>query len=968
MEVLYMTHHRKSILLSCTLSAFLFFSGNDKTIHPDKDQPFFPITLDEADSLMSKMKLEEKIAQFFILKNTDQKSNIQPAGYLLNTLNKSVIRAYSDSEIPLMFGVDLVNNDALIGELNLASPFQLASVKDKHRIKEYAYSLGESLKMKGIDFVVGPALDIETNDESPYANHWSLGNQAEAVYENAAPMLEGFSMAGMVAIAGSFPGLGSTNRAYEQSPAIIYAKRNELNKSDLLPFKAAINAGLQSIMVSNAFAPGIDSSLHTIASVSPVINELIRAEMGFNGLIWTDLTCAGKTNIEERANEAFLAGNDLMIIEQDLEKNIERIKMLVDQEAITLQEIDERCKKVLQSKLWLKRKNRKKNTQDSLRIEKQLELKLRQVFSDGLVMVRNSKGIVPIQHLDTQRIALIKIGSTHNEHLQALVNRYSPATVFELNYATLEEDFQTYQQQSKNFNMALIIADPNDEEISRKRFEMSEHCESVIERIAQEKTTALVWNGNAKAFRFLSQNIHLESAVIGHAPGVFSDDLSIQALFGGRAIKGELKRKIDGIFTAEGVSETVKIRLAYGLPEEVGISSFDLKKIDSIAKKGIDEMAYPGCQVWFAKDGIVVMDEAFGYHTYQTEQAVKPTDLYDLASITKIAGSVAGLMKLDDQGSFNLDYRLCDYLSEWVDTTSYMQLTMREILAHQAGLTPFIPFYSKTITKGVPRYDVYSLAPSETYPLRVAREFYIRGDYPERMFRQLVNYQLLPEKKYKYSDVGYYFALRIIEKLTEMPMNEYLDQTYYKPLGLSTMGYRPLERFEKERITPTEYDRIFRHQLIHGDVHDPGAAMLGGVGGHAGLFSNANDLGVLMQMYLNKGVYGGQQFLKPETIEAYTKCQFCENDNRRGAGFDKPTTDRSPGPTCGCTDLEAFGHQGFTGTVTWADPSENVVYVFLSNRIYPDAGNKKLQELNIRTDIQGAFYKAIEKGKDLASE
>lgn len=344
---------------------------------------------------------------------------------------------------------------------------------------------------------------------------------------------------------------------------------------------------------------------------------------------------------------------------------------------------------------------------------------------------------------------------------------------------------------------------------------------------------------------------------------------------------------------------------------------------------------------------------------------MRNTDLYDLASITKIAGSVAGLMRLTEVGKFNLDNRLCDYLSEWVDTTTYMQLNMREILAHQAGLTPWIPFYTKTVTKGVPRYDVYSLAPSETYSLRVAREFYIRSDYPDKMFRQILNTDLA-EKKYKYSDIGYYFALRIIEKQTGLSLEQFLDSTYYRPLGLTTMGYRPLERFEKSQITPTEYDRYFRNQLVHGDVHDPGAAMLGGVGGHAGLFSNANDLGVMMQMYLNGGSYGGDRFFSQEVIDNFTKCQFCEDDNRRGAGFDKPLTDGSEGPSCGCTSLDAFGHQGFTGTVTWADPEEKVVYVFLSNRVYPDANNKKLLELNVRTEIQKAFYKAIEKGKDLA--
>ena len=265
--------------------------------------------------------------------------------------------------------------------------------------------------------------------------------------------------------------------------------------------------------------------------------------------------------------------------------------------------------------------------------------------------------------------------------------------------------------------------------------------------------------------------------------------------------------------------------------------------------------------------------------------------------------------------------------------------------------------------KGVPRYDIYSIAQNETYSLRVARELYIRADQSDRMFRQIINHPIKAEKQYKYSDVGYYFALRIIEKQSGMPMDDYLNTKIYKPLGLTTMGYRPLERFDKARITPTEYDRYFRKQLVHGDVHDPGAAMLGGVGGHAGLFSNANDLGILMQMYLNGGDYGSVHYFDSTIIQDFVRCQFCDNNNRRGAGFDKPLTNGGSGPSCGCTSRDAFGHQGFTGTVTWADPDQKVVYVFLSNRVYPNADNKKLAHMNVRTDIQQVFYDAIEKSQ-----
>jgi len=479
------------------------------------------------------------------------------------------------------------------------------------------------------------------------------------------------------------------------------------------------------------------------------------------------------------------------------------------------------------------------------------------------------------------------------------------------------------------------------------------------------KPSILVWNGNPNALRNLNNTDRYKAIIETYQNTDYTSDLVTQAIFGGRAIQGNLKRKVKDLYEKETGIATQKIRLGYGIPEEVGIARKDLKKLDEIANKGIEEVAYPGCQIFFAKDGIVVVNNAYGYHHYEKDHRVKVDDLYDLASITKIAGSVAALTKLNSMGLFELDSTLSYYFGETVDTTEYANLTMREILAHQAGLAPFVPFYSKTLSKGSPKYDVYSLAKSEIYPNKVAREFYIRKGYEDVMFSQILNHPLSSEKKYKYSDIGYYFALRIIEIQSKMPMDMFLDSTIYRPLGLSTMTYKPLEKFNKSRITPTEFDRDFRHQLVHGDVHDPGAAMLGGVGGHAGLFSNANDLGILMQMYLNGGNYGGEQLIDSTILADYIRCQFCDNDNRRGAGFDKPLRESGNGPTCGCTNKEAFGHQGFTGTVTWADPGENVVYVFLSNRVYPSANNKKLAELNIRTDMQQAFYDAIKKNREL---
>ncbi|NQV52953.1 MAG: serine hydrolase [Flavobacteriales bacterium] len=955
-----MIYQRVHILLIAFLGSLLI-SGNPPLRHPDREMPFSPVSMDATDSLLATMDLDEKLMQFFVAKKAEP--GFSNALIIPFSAINEVGFDGERSSLSLV-GIDLINDPSVYAILGLPKAPLLSSVKDPETIYGYALQLGHVLRAKGVDFVIGPSLDIEINDDSPYTSLHSFGNDIATVSEKAQSFVDGMRTAGVMCVAGHFPGLGNTLRGADANPPMIYSKRKELNNRDLVPFKALINDGLQGVMMASAFAPGMDSTLNATAASSIIAHQTLKGQLGFQGLAWCDLST--EINLQERTiQEMFLAGNDLIILSNELNLGIDALKDLIRSGTLNEQQIDERCKRILQLKLWTERKPQLVSSGVFSDRMIKLGLKERQLFSDALVLLKND-GVVPFQALDTLSLAIVKLSDSTNKHLPGLIGRYAPADVFQLNNMSLEKDFQIFEAKAGRYDHIIIIGEPTNADLDKRRFGLSEHAQSIIDRISTSHRTTLVWNGNAKALRSIATTSRMKAVLLGHEVSAWSDDLTIQALFGGREIKGELHRKIDDRFHDMPVIRTEKIRLAYGLPEEVGIDRNDLKKIDSIAKKGIEEMAYPGCQVWFAKDGIVVVNNPYGYHTYQAERSVKNTDLYDLASITKIAGSVAGLMRLTEEGQFNLDNRLCDYLSEWVDTTTYMQLNMREILAHQAGLTPWIPFYTKTVTKGVPRYDVYSLAASETYPLRVAREFYIRSDYPDKMFRQILNHDLA-EKTYKYSDIGYYFALRIIEKQTGTSLDRFLDSTYYRPLGLTTMGFRPLERFEKSEIAPTEYDRYFRNQLVHGDVHDPGAAMLGGVGGHAGLFSDANDLGVMMQMYLNGGFYGGQRFFGQEVIDDFTKCQFCEDDNRRGAGFDKPLTDGSEGPSCGCTSLDAFGHQGFTGTVTWADPDEKVVYVFLSNRVYPDANNKKLLELNIRTEIQKEFYRAIERGKDLAT-
>lgn len=922
--------------------------------------PFAPITLDAADSLMARLDEQERIAQLFVSRAIDS-ADLFCAGYLLSASDDVFPSQETDPNgIPYFIGLDLIETKDFT-----LSEEQLSATNDLKLVGKYANAFGTRLKQKGFNFIVGPSLDLHSNDFNPYTIKHSFSDDADIVAEYSSAYVNGMQTAGLFSVVGSFPGIGNMEHVLANETPLIASKKAQLYGHDLIPFKALINSGIQNIMIANAYAPALDSSFQTLASSSGRVHKTLRDELGFNGLAWADLTFI---NTDKKSQEMVInhlkAGTDILIVQGNVAANVRFVEDAISNGTISQSEIDARCKRVIQSKLWSEL-NRSKS-KAAKRPELSQELREREVVQQSLTLLRNDNNLIPLKRLDTLDIAIVRIGQKEDKSLLDHQYRYSDIAIYDLSFENLESDFSRFQKVQDQFNLVIIIANP-ELESERKRFGIGEHYQSVIERLAYPQTSIFGWNGNPKALLYVSSIPSIGVIISGYTETDVTADFTIQAIFGGRPLTGRLKRKIGDDFEREFGISTQKTRLAYGIPEEVGILSEYLVDIKKTVDGAISKKATPGAQVWFAKDGMVVVDEAYGYHRYDDAvmDTVRKSDLYDLASITKIAGSVAGLMKLTQDSLFDLNNNLCDYLPEWVDTTEYMNMGLRDILAHQAGLPAFIPFYQATLNKGIPRYDIYSIAQNDVYPYRVARELYINKDQPDKMFRLILAHKIKPDKKYLYSDVGYYFMLRIIEKQSGMKMEDYLDKVYYQPLGLSTMTYRPLLKFDKSRITPTEYDRYFRKQLIQGDVHDPGAAMLGGVGGHAGLFSNANDLGILMQMYLNGGIYGGERYFDSTIIADFVRCQFCENDNRRGAGFDKPLTSGKAGPSCGCTDLEAFGHQGFTGTVTWADPRDKVVYVFLSNRVYPDAENRKLAEMNIRTDVQQIFHNAILKSKAL---
>jgi beta-N-acetylhexosaminidase len=491
-----------------------------------------------------------------------------------------------------------------------------------------------------------------------------------------------------------------------------------------------------------------------------------------------------------------------------------------------------------------------------------------------------------------------------------------------------------------------------------KDFGLTPQVKSMLDALVKQNKVIINIAANPYILEKIESIKDAESIIMSYEDNEYSQSYAAQLIFGGVAATGKLPISIGSYNYGTGITTKV-VRLKYTIPEEVGTNSVLLNKIDSIALKGVNDKVYPGCQVLVVKSGKVIYQKSFGYHTYDKKIKVKNDDLYDIASITKIAASTISLMKMVDDKKVGLDASLGTYLPE-LKGSNKENIVIREMLTHQAGLKDWIPFWNKTVNKdGTYKAGIYNSDPTDLYYKRVANNLYINKNYEDTIFKQIVDSPIKDKGKYLYSDLGYYFLKRIIEKETNTPLNVYVKNTFYAPLGLTTMGYKPLIRFEKERIAPTELDKKFRKQLVHGDVHDQGAAMMGGVGGHAGVFSNANDLAVLMQLFLNKGEYGGTKYIDSSVVSEFTKCQYCK-DNRRAIGFDKPETNKEKeSPVCDCVSYMSFGHAGFTGTLAWADPANQLIYIFLSNRVNPSADENKLAKSGIRTKIQEVIYEVV---------
>ncbi len=590
---------------------------------------------------------------------------------------------------------------------------------------------------------------------------------------------------------------------------------------------------------------------------------------------------------------------------------------------------------------------------DSLRILN------RKNIVNSFVLLKNENNIVPFVDL-TQKMACLSIGLDTVNNFQKRISDYNKLDYFNLRKTESDSYFNQTKNQLKNYDLVICSIHCLNSS-ARLCYGVTKQMADMVKFLADSCHSVIVVFGNPNVLNELKNIEKASSILIANEESSDSQDLAAQLIFGGIGAKGKLTTTVNEYFkSGDGLDFIGGIRFQYCLPEELGMDSkFIETKVDSIAERGIVEGAFPGCQVIAAKDGKLFFHKSYGYHTYDNTISVKESDIYDYASITKIVGALPVLMKLYDEDKFKLDTNFASY---WTDFkfSNKNKIIVRDLLAHQAQLAAWLPFWKKTMKKnGQYKKHIIRSDSSKNFPIKITDKMFLHKNYKNKIYKSIKKSKLLIKKEYVYSDLSFYLYPQMIKNITGIDYETYLSQEFLKPIGAYTLGYKPMNSFNKNQIIPTENDTFFRMQQIHGTVHDEGAVLMGGVSGHAGLFGTALDLAKMMQMYLNMGTYGGHRFISDSTLKEFTKCQFPENNNRRGLGFDKPLLkNKADGSSAIDAGDKSFGHSGYTGTFCWADPESGILYVFMSNRVYPTRNNSKISQLNIRPSIHQVFYDA----------
>ena len=967
----------------------LFFVAFLMTFFNSYSQNLDPLRTDDyyaqekwVDSILNSMTIDQKMGQLFMIQaysNLDtvhenkikemiQKYYVGNLIFMQGTPSKQVqlTNTYQSlSKIPLMIGFD--------GEWGLDMRLQntyrfpwnmtLGAIQDNTLIRKFGEHLGRHAKRVGIHVNFAPVVDINTNPLNPIIGNRSFGENKQNVTQKAIAFSQGMQGEGVLANAKHFPGHGDTATDSHLKLPVLTFDRQRLDSVELYPYKRVFDAGMASVMTAHLSIPVLESNPKLPTSLSSrVVTDLLKEELGFLGLIFTDgLNMKGAADYSSSAEidlAAVLAGNDVLLIPQDVPATISLMKNSIQTGILSPERIDESVRKILLAKYKVGLHLYKPI--DTLNLVKDLntiedEVLHRELVKNSITIIKNKKNILPIEDLKKhKKIAYVALGDdTGDQFLDALA-KYSK--IHKVDSNNLNEVIDTLE----DFDL-VVVGFHKSNAHPWKPYEFSNQELVWLHEIARKNKTILAVFASPYSLLNIKSFNNLEAVLVAYQNSEIAQEITAQTIFGAIEATGKLPVSIKNEFpVGTGIITKSLQRLQYSIPEAVGMSSKKLARIDSVATVVLEEKMSPGLQVLVARKGVVVYEKSFGYHTDKKKNPVKNSDVYDVASLTKILASLPMLIKAEEEKKIALSSSVRKIAPRFKKSNKDT-VTVQEILSHYGQLKAWIPFYKLTqdsiTNKNLKKF--YRAKKTKKFTIKVAEDLFLNSSYKDSIYKYIRDAEQREKPGYKYSDLGYYIFKEALEKRYKKDLNVLVDDEFYEPLGANRMSYLPLAKFDKLSIVPSEKDSYFRHQLLHGYVHDMGAAMLGGVGGHAGLFANSNDVAKMMQLYLQKGYYGGKRYFKAATFNKFNKRYYSDKKVRRGLGFDKPQLDSTIMATCGCVSDESFGHSGFTGAYTWADPVSGILYVFLSNRVFPTMENYGLVDQDIRTKIQQIIQEAI---------
>lgn len=980
----------RGVLISSCLLFFTSFTGELNTTPSNEKENLSAYNWVE--SSLDAMTLDEKIGQLFMVAaytNRDE-AHVKEIDALIRDYHIGGLIFFQDdaqrqaeltnhyqllAKTPLMIGIDGEWGLAMRLKYTPKFPRQmtLGATRDPAKVYQMGKTIARHCSRLGIHVNFAPVVDVNVNKNNPVIGTRAFGEERELVSQLGLAYMHGMQDHGVLACAKHFPGHGDTDMDSHLDLPTISHDRMRLDSIELYPFKKLMADSLASIMVAHIHVPAYDNAHHRATTLSHyVVTDLLRDELGYEGLVFTDaLNMQGVSKYYHPGETdllALLAGNDVLLFSMNVPKAIHQIKKALKKGLISKEELDTHVRRILMAKytagLHKSVPIAEENIYTDLNTPK-VDAQIFDLYRSAITLAKNEVDCLPINEIPRDSIVSISFyanGDENEQHkFQDAIDLYAPCHHLSINKArmtprTLLDDLDKIKKAKY-----LIIGWFDVNRRSGDRLRLQELNDFIKTNIPPTTKVIYCHFGNPYVLDELKD---LSTIICAYENRGYTQEIVPQIIFGALAPRGKLPVTICPEMPY-GKGETFQPikRIGISRPELEGLDTYTLNEIESIATKAIDTLATPGCQVIVLKGGKIVYELNAGSHRYLQGPNISAASVYDIASITKVAATMQAVMKLTDEGKIDLEKKLKDYFPE-TDTTDKGEMRLRDVLSHQAGLFPFLQHWRKGLTDDGGLDSVYFSRKFDElrYPNKVADSLYSLANIRDSIWQWSLESKLIDVDKetgkypYRYSDIGFYILQRLVETVSGQSLDEYVDQNFYQPLGLRTTTFNPLNKYPRGYVVPSEEDQYFRNQLVEGYVHDPGAAMMGGVAGHAGVFSNARDLATLFQMNLWNGTYAGKKYFSQGTIDEFTRKQF--EKNRRGIGWDKPQLEGGGG-SGELASPNAFGHSGFTGTIAWVDPDYDLVYVFLSNRVFPKASNTILLKTDVRTRIHDTIYQAM---------